>query len=120
MRLLHGTSSTHMDALLSNGLDNPFLTDDYEIARYYAQCAVDEDDDEDAQVVVLEVEVETSALLPDTFAIDEPVMRDEDEVMEAFALVPDNWLSEPDPWRVTMELVSSVKAVGNVRVLGEA
>lgn len=114
---MHGTSSVHLTTVLATGLDSPFLTDDYAIADYYAQCAVEE---EGGEPVVLEVEVDPAALYPDTAAIDEPVMRDEDAVMDAFALVPDEWLSQPEPWAVTLELVSSVRARGKVQVLGEA
>lgn len=114
MLLYHGTSSTNLLAIKGSGvLSSPYLTDDWDIAQYYAEVTADE---LGGEPVVLEVEVDEFMLLPDTNAIAEPVLRDEAEVMEAFDIIPDNWKSQPDAWKVTMDLVSAVCVRGDVPV----
>jgi hypothetical protein len=113
MKLFHGSSTVTTDAVLSQGLLNPYLTDDYEIALYYAEVAVDETGGE---VIVYEVDIDPEMLEADARAIDEPVLRDEDEVMDAFAKIADDWISHQDSWKVTLELVGSVRVHGTVQV----
>lgn len=115
MILLHGTTTDLLDVIRAQGLTRPYLTDDEDIALYYAEVAVEETGA--GEPVILEVEVDETFLLPDVNAIDEPVLRDEDEVMEQFALVPDDWREAPDAWRVSLDLVSSVRYSKNVHPL---
>ena len=72
LTLYHGTSSRHAAAILIEGLRKPALTDDLDLAGYYAECCADEDGGEP---VILAVTItDPSSLTVDVPAISEPVL----------------------------------------------
>jgi hypothetical protein len=70
-QLFHGTSSFYSHKIKAGGLpQRSYLTDDIGLARYYAECAVDEVGGEE---LVLEVTVPSSTLQVDIQALEEPI-----------------------------------------------
>lgn len=85
IRLLHGTSSNQVEAILAEGLKaHTCLTSSEELAQYYAECAADEDGGEP---VWLLVEVDPRTLRVDYAAFQEPLTYYRDE----HARNDDNW-----------------------------
>lgn len=112
--LFHGTSSVFTNDILANGLFSPYLTDDKEIAEYYAECAVDE---HGGEAVILSVVVDQSKDLvkPDYPAYDEPLTFYRDE----YASSDSEWHemldegeipypSDENDWATSLETVKSV------------
>lgn len=70
--LMHGTCSCRIGKIRQEGLKPPaYLTDDEDIALYYAECASDECNCGDYGYVV--VEVETNKLRADYHSYEEPL-----------------------------------------------
>jgi len=73
--LYHGTSSELLSDIDKKGLSEPCLSDDFEVAEYFAEEA---SEDDGGEPIVLSVEVtDTSLLRADTAMIEEPVLRGE-------------------------------------------
>jgi hypothetical protein len=60
MKLFHGTSSKKLEKIKTDGLTNPYLTDNYDIAAYYARETSDGDE---SSPIVIEVDVNEDFLL---------------------------------------------------------
>lgn len=67
MYLYHGTSSEKINDILKYGLSKPYLTSEYEIAKYYGECTGE------CNPVILKVKVNVGDLIIDWCSIDEPV-----------------------------------------------
>lgn len=77
MVLLHGTSSIHVENIMSNGFHSrSYFTTSEEIAEYYSEVATEDHQDEgfDCEPVILVVQVPVSSIIADTNAFDEPLM----------------------------------------------
>lgn len=75
MILFHGTSISVWESLSSeNPLKEPYLTNNIDLAEYYAKCAMEDFDDEDYVVLCVEIEEDEYELLrADYNAFDEPI-----------------------------------------------
>lgn len=72
--LYHGTSSTHSSNILKNGLrDNSYLTNNLDIAEYYAECACDEEGMSYDEAVILKVSIDKTTLSVDFASFEEPL-----------------------------------------------
>lgn len=121
LELLHGTSTDRLASIQEQGLNSPFLTDDVEIAQYYAEEAAE---DHSGMPVILRVLVrDLSKLRYDGAAMDEPVLRDEEEIQEALNEVADDhpeWVKgdliivPKTAWQVSLVIVSSVLYEGQI------
>jgi hypothetical protein len=66
--LYHGTSEEALESILEQGLqDGSCVSDDYELAEYYAENF--------SQPVVVELEADSSSLVIDTPALEEPIRQ---------------------------------------------
>lgn len=115
--LYHGTSTDRLQAILAVGLRRPCLTDDEDLARYYAgECA----EASGGEPVVLAVTgLHAAHLVADVAAISEPVMVGvtEAELWErADRLVEEleveGWAKIP--WDSALDLCRSVRHDGDV------
>lgn len=76
--MYHGTSDTKYDSIMTNGLNSPYLTNDYSKAEYYAEVASEEDD---GDPIIFEVKVPSAANLEvDYPELDEPVTLGDDDM----------------------------------------
>lgn len=121
-KLLHGTSTALINAIHTNGLINPYLTDNHEIAQYFAQEAVEA---EGGSPIVIEVPVEqTGNLRPDFAMYQEPLWQikamhhitsDEDwgeKLEQNEILSPKNTTD----WQTSLATVHSVKYEGTIPI----
>jgi len=75
LTLYHGTSSRLLGDINVNGLSKPCLSDDLEVAEYFADEACEEDG---GQPTILSIEIKDTGLLKaDVAMIEEPVLRGE-------------------------------------------
>lgn len=70
MKLYHGTTTERYKQIQQEGLTKPFLTNDEELAMYYAEGVGEE---EVGEPIILEVEANEEGLRYDGAAVDEPV-----------------------------------------------
>lgn len=120
MKLKHGTSTRLADRALEFGLNNPFLTDDDDVAQYFAEEAVEQ---EGGEPVILEVDVlDKSKLRPDFAMYQEPLYQikrewkiSSDEAW-ADALKADEipFPKTKKDWKTSLDTVSSVVHKGKV------
>ena len=75
MILFHGTSRSVMDSLSDeNPLKTPYLTDNPELAEYYAECAMEELEDDDWVILAVNLtDDELTYLKADFHAFEEPI-----------------------------------------------
>ena len=120
--LFHGTSSKRCVAIETSGLDCPYLTDDPEIAAYYAEVATEE---EGGSAVIFSVSVQDlRALRYDGAAMDEPVLVDEedrDAVWREAAQNHPEWtqgtdtiICPPEAWEVSLAGARSVRCAERI------
>lgn len=132
MRLHHGTSDVLLDAIHRDGLNSPSLTNDPELADYYAGCVVDE---EGGEGLILAVDADETRLRVDVQAIEEPVLRGElreryDAIARQFGISRDEalWRAANDacaehgvrgwtdlPWQASLALTGCVNYRGQAR-----
>lgn len=122
--LYHGTSSVNYDNITNNGLNSPYLTDNIELAEYYAENEVDE---KGGDILLLHVYIgDKSKLRYDDNAMSEPVSFGdydiddlEDNIQykynDAIKSNPDWYDTEHDvinipdtEWLISLDVVSSV------------
>ena len=125
MKLLHGTSTARWEKIRREGLGGragPYLTDNVDIAQYYAEEVASEDGSEP---VVIEVIVrDLSKLRYDRAAMDEPVMVPMSEVCRVWRIAakrhpewvgPHGTISIPDRrYKISLKTVHSVRYEGVV------
>lgn len=120
LTLMHGTSTAHLSAIQQRGLEYPYLTNNPEVAEYYAQAAVDADGGSPA---VLRVRVpDTAELRADIPSFQEPLhfvykkyARDEKEWYQALNDgTTITWPENDADWQTSLRVVGSVIYYGTV------
>lgn len=120
MILYHGTSSVNLVGILSDGLKNPCLTDDEDIAAYYAECETDE---RGGQQVLLKVVIDDSVdkLKPDYPAFEEPLTFYRDDYAssdrEWHQMIETDEIPYPSndaDWAISLEVVHSISVEGTI------
>jgi hypothetical protein len=125
LTLYHGTSTVFADEIERDGLRDPYLAAEPELAEYYAEEAVEAHGGEE---LVLKVSLKnTRALRYDGAAMDEPVMASEEERDEAWEeagrkhpeWIVRGYIDVPrTAWRVSYDGVGSVRYEGTLKVAG--
>jgi hypothetical protein len=119
-KLLHGTSTVLLGGIRANGLINPYLTDDRQIADYFAQEAAET---AGGSPIVIEVSVEQAAhLRPDYAMYQEPLWQ-----VKAMHQITsdDDWHQQLDQeeipypksvtdWATSLSTVHSVRYEGTI------
>lgn len=115
----HGTSSVKLNFIKTNGLLNPYLCNNVELAKYYANESVEE---HGGSPIILEVRVlNVSNLRYDNAAMNEPVMSDEDDrdaSWEKAELEHPEWVHGDTITIPTKEWEYSLDGVGSVKYEG--
>lgn len=120
MQLYHGTTSKFRRELEEEGLSNPYLTDEWSLALYYAEVVAEE---LGGYPMIVTVNVQEQFLQYDSHAVDEPVgygskpsseLEEEVEAMwEEQSLLHPEWvkgdiISIPkSEWQLSMDTVAS-------------
>lgn len=117
--LFHGTSSVALKKIAKEkGLGSPFLTDNEDIAEYYADCKTDECG---GNMVILKITVDKDKLLKDDNSYAEPLTyfrnkfaqndRDWGEMLEN-GEIP--YPKDEKDWECSLNVVHSVRVDGFV------
>ena len=125
IRAYHGTTDKHLNNILKNGLNNPYLSENDGLAEYYAMGAVEEDG---GNPIILEVLVDPDNLRFDYNATSEPVYADgyggsEEDVQNMYSkMIEDHpdWVDKKfdtilipgKEWEYSWDYVKSVKYRG--------
>jgi len=123
----HGTASSRLPAILSEGLKNPHFCDDPERARYWADVAASDDGGEPVLITVPSGRIDPSKLMIDRTSMDEPVLADDEARDDAWSLAAEEhpeWydrgtgtVSIPDSrWEYSWFSVGAVRYGGAVPV----
>ena len=119
--LFHGTSSHSLKKIIKDkGLGSPFLTDDEEIAEYYADCVTEE---HGGDMVILKITVDIDKLRKDDNSYAEPLTffrnnfaKSDDEWGEMLTDGDIPYPSNENDWRCSLDVVHSVRVDGMVPV----
>ena len=110
MVLLHGTNSEFLPAIMAKGLKNPYLTNEMELANYYADVTSG-----NGVPIVLKVTIQdTSKLAPDRESLLEPVgygSIHSSDIEDMISAMPQEDILD---WRKTLPVTRTVQYVGIV------
>ena len=118
MILFHGTSRSVMEALSDeNPLKTPYLTDNPELAEYYAECAMEELEDEDWVILAVNLtDDELIHLKADFHAFEEPISITRNDHAssdrEWFEMIDEGevrWPESDDDYATSLEFTGSVR-----------
>lgn len=124
LKMYHGTCEGYYRLILEEGLRNPYLAKEFDLAKYYAEqiSSFKNPYFEYGDPIVLEVIIhDTNNLRYDGNSMDEPVMANEDERDQAWdqaALIHPEWVEDdiitvPDTeWEISWNGVGAVKYKG--------
>lgn len=105
MKLLHGTSTLHLESILATGLRLPWVTRSRELAQYFAEVEAEE---KGGEPVILQVECDPGSLRHDEAQMDEPVGFEGRTSKQVAARVQREWnrLARLHPAWVSDDMIS--------------
>ena len=118
--LLHGTCTVHLPLIQQRGLEYPYLTNNPQVAKYYAESAADEDG---GSPIIIRVQISnTNELRADFPSFEEPLSfvykkyaNDEKEWYKALSSGKSiSWPKDDADWQTSLRVVGSVIYNGTI------